>query len=244
MKQNGHKWTSRCGSTLFGEISPDPSSMASGRASSFIRPKFYWRRRREKGEKSGRVVRGRFGEGGVVSFYELCQRKSRNKIFETRARILALAYIRRSFPFRYGPPFALPLLSFFLIFTSRPFFFFIPMFDNTSRLWIHRYGKKFSRLPPTEDALHLAANSLSKIKLIFARPISYIIQTRSFRQNEAEYRISGLFPLQPRLISYPCKSMPSIFPSFIFSKCFQWKHKIFFYICVLYCRSIILLIKK
>lgn len=71
-----------------------------------------------EGQFGGDLGKGR-GEGASSRSMSFAN-ASRNKVFETRARILALAYIRRSFPFRYGPPFAFPLLSSFLIFTSRP----------------------------------------------------------------------------------------------------------------------------
>lgn len=65
----------------------------------------------EKGGEKVEGVRRRFLGEGTSSRSMSFANASRNKIFETRARILALAYIRRSFPFRYGPAFAYPILS-------------------------------------------------------------------------------------------------------------------------------------
>lgn len=56
--------------------------------------------KRKRKKNDGRAVR--MASSRSMSFANA----SRNKIFETRARILALAYIRCTFPFRYQPPFA------------------------------------------------------------------------------------------------------------------------------------------
>ncbi|EFN74372.1 hypothetical protein EAG_03332 [Camponotus floridanus] len=70
MKQNGHKWTPRCGSPLFGEISLDRSSTAAARPPLSSVPSFI-----DDAEEKKEKKRWEGSADGVVSFYELCQRK-------------------------------------------------------------------------------------------------------------------------------------------------------------------------
>lgn len=73
--ETGHKWTPRCGSLLFGEISPDRRSTARRRTRLSYVPNFI----------GGAVVEGRKKKkrtgvkcaDGVLVLYELCQRKQK-----------------------------------------------------------------------------------------------------------------------------------------------------------------------
>jgi len=118
----------------------------------------------EKAKKKG------VGECGWCPGFSLWALPTQVEIkYLKHARILPLAYPSLS-SFELSAAF---LCSFspLLIFTSRPlFFFFFTTLSTTFRVRgsIDRGETSHS---PTEDALHLAAISLSEIKLIFARPI-------------------------------------------------------------------------
>lgn len=169
MKQNGHKWTPRCGSVpLWRDFS------RSGQRSGLL---FHTSRvlltmpKRKKSERAVRVASSR-----SMSFANA----SRNKIFETRARILAPRIFVVLFLFAISlllPP-SSPLLLFNLYISFALLFLFPCSTTLRVRESIDR-GKILSFAAPTEDALHLAENSLSEIKLIFARPIPYVFHSCS-----------------------------------------------------------------
>lgn len=107
--ETGHKWTPRYGSPLFGKISPDRRSAVAVRPSLLYVPSFIGGAREKEEEKGGSSGT----RGGIRCFYEftlslfrppppplsLFASASRTKIFETRARTLALAYPPPSSPF-------------------------------------------------------------------------------------------------------------------------------------------------
>lgn len=128
----------------------------------------------KKNKKSERAVR-------VASSHSMSfTNASRNKIFETRARILAPHIFAVLFLFAISlllPP-SSPLLLFNLYISFALLFLFPCSTTLRVRESIDR-GKILSFAAPTEDALHLAANSLSEIKLIFARPIPYVFHSCS-----------------------------------------------------------------
>lgn len=137
-----HKWTPRCGSPLFGKISPDRRSTAAVRSSLLYILSFIGGAREKEEEKEDRSADGAFSTSmnslfSISSFptslcFSLFANESRNKIFETRAQILGSRVLAAFLYFLLSIPFF--LFSFFLIFNLVGFFFF--SFSNISQ--IHR----------------------------------------------------------------------------------------------------------
>lgn len=139
--ETGHKWTPRCGSPLFGRISPDRRSTAAVRLSLLYVLSFIG----GAGGKEEEKRRHCRSADGVLEFtlsvsrpppfalsFSLFANASRNKIFETRARILALAFPSRRLPLFPSINPLLPSLIPLNLYISFALFFFFP-FGSISR---------------------------------------------------------------------------------------------------------------
>lgn len=232
--ETGHKWTPRYGSPLFGKIFPDQRSTAAVKPSLLYVLSFIGGAREKKEEKGDRSAGGAHSRLLWVHSFSISSLLPPSfplsLFLPMQVEIKYLKHARRFWLSRTRCFPLFPsinlffLFLFLLIFTSRPFFF--SSFSAISRVrgFIDR-GETVRW--PTGDALHLAAISLSEIKLIFARPISltaYIV-LQSFSEflpsTDSEVKQDGIllrplgFFLQPQIIGY-CNKSTIFILSFIF----------------------------
>ena len=167
--ETGHKWTPRCGSPLFGKISLDRRSTAAIRPSLLYVLSFIGDAGAKEEEK-GSSLRAWVAFSSMSSLLSLAP-SSLTFFLPTQVEIKYLKHgfwLSRTRHLLVFPFITLSFFSFLLIFTSRPHFFSSLSAKSRVRGFIDRGETIHSS---TADALHLAAISLSEIKLIFVRPI-------------------------------------------------------------------------